>query len=285
MGIAAATGHVLAQETNPSAYYNRGMAHIARKEWSEAIGELSEAIRINPSNASAYEYRGGALFAQGRFEDAISDFTHVVEIQPTNGMAYFNRASANRSAHRFERVLADVNESLRLIPTNGAAYKLRASMYSFRGEFNDAIKDWSEGLRLNPEDANTLTCRGSDYFQSGQFEKALDDHRKAIRLDPTCDLAYNNLAWLLATCPATDRRNGKQAVEAATKACELTKWQRWDWIDTLAAAYAEAGDFEKAISSQKRALSFQGISEADRQQAERQLALYANRQANHNGQK
>src|SRR5262249_49421907 len=67
--------------------------------------------------------------------------------------------------------------------------------------------------------------------------------------------AYRFLAQLLATCPDDKVRDGKRAVQYATTACELTDWKVPSCLETLAAAYAEAGQFEEAIRYQTRALS------------------------------
>ncbi len=226
----------------------------------------------------------GAYFAKGKWGEAISDFTRTIQLEPTNAAAYFNRGSVYRSAREFGKVIPDVNESLKLNPTNDLAYKLRASIYSFRGEFRKAIADWNDGLRLNPKDANSLACRGTDYFNDGQFDKAVQDYREAIQFDSKNDLAYNNLAWLRATCPEAGVRNGQEAVELATKACVLTNWKRWEWVETLAASYAEKGDFTKAIKYQKQAMSIGVLSEADHKEMTHQLSLYESRHPNHQGQ-
>ena len=68
--------------------------------------------------------------------------------------------------------------------------------------------------------------------------------------------ACNDLAWSFATCPEATSRNGTRAIEYATKACEMTEWKNGDFIDSLAAAYAESGQFQEAIKREQQALEF-----------------------------
>ena len=77
---------------------------------------------------------------------------------------------------------------------------------------------------------------------------------EAVQLDPKDAAAHNSLAWLLATGPQERFRDGKRAIDHATRACELTKWKRSAYLDTLAAAYAEAGKFDKAVEFQQKAV-------------------------------
>ena len=99
------------------------------------------------------------------------------------------------------------------------------------------------------------------------------------RGDPTrsaADGAYNSCAWIWATCPESKYRDGKKAVESATKACELTKWKDAFTVGTLAAAHAEAGDFVSAVKWQIKANELYADAQ-DMRKGQDRLKLYQER--------
>jgi Zn-dependent protease len=102
--------------------------------------------------------------------------------------------------------------------------------------------------------ANALTNRGLAQGRRGQWQNAIDDYHEAIRLAPQLATAHNNLAWLRATCPVDELRNGQEALEHATHACNATGWSTPNCLGTFAAACAEVGDFDQAVRWHKRAL-------------------------------
>jgi tetratricopeptide (TPR) repeat protein len=104
----------------------------------------------------------------------------------------------------------------------------------------------------------------------------VSDLQKAIKgngYDAQVTQARNGLAWLLATCPKSEFRDGKQAVELARRACELTQYKVWAYVDTLAAAYAETGNFKEAVAWQKKALE-SSKSDAEKSSLKERLQLY-----------
>ena len=86
-----------------------------------------------------------------------------------------------------------------------------------------------------------------------QAREAMVEYRKALALDDQLLLACNNLAWMLASHPDPQIRNGKEAVGLGERACRLTNYEQPFYLGTLAAAYAEAGRFNDAIATAEKA--------------------------------
>ncbi len=108
-----------------------------------------------------------------------------------------------------------------------------------------------KALQLNP-DATTYAIRGTAHQKAKDYAKARDDYRTGLKLNPNELTALNNLAWMQATCPDDEFRDGAAAVELATRACQLTKFKVKDYVTTLAAAYAEVGDFKRATEQAEK---------------------------------
>jgi tetratricopeptide (TPR) repeat protein len=128
----------------------------------------------------------------------------------------------------------------------------------------------SRGLKV----AEAHRFRGEVHRVKMEYDKALADLTEATTLNPNDPSALNNLAWLLATCPKGEVRDGRKAVEHATRACELTGWREPHPLDTLAAAHAECGDFEEAAKWEIKAVILGASDNAFQQQARRRLKLY-----------
>jgi Flp pilus assembly protein TadD len=121
------------------------------------------------------------------------------------------------------------------------------------GKPDEALAEYVEALRILPGSAEAHAEMAVLLSQRRQTSEALLHYREALRLKPDAPEVLNNLAWLRATHPRPEFRDGAEAVQLAQKACALTRSQQPMFIGTLAAAYAEAGRFADAVNAAQAA--------------------------------
>ncbi len=138
--------------------------------------------------------------------------------------------------------------------------------------FDKALADFDEAIRLDPEFAGAYTGHGIAHAKLGDYAAAHADYEHAIQLNPQDHSAQNNLAWLLATCPDDNYRDGSRALVLANRACELTGFSNWYCVGTLAAANAEVGNFEEARTWARETLRL--APQEERAGCKQRLKLY-----------
>jgi tetratricopeptide (TPR) repeat protein len=185
---------------------------------------------------------------------------------------FLARATTSYQGGEHDKAIGDYTEAIRLAPNYAHAYCCRGLAWYMKGEHDKAIADYTKAIRLAPNYAHAYSGRGLACYMKGEHDKAVGDYTEAIRLDPGLASAYNGLAWLLATCPDSKYRDGKKAVQYAMKACELSKWKNHGFLDTLAAAYAETGDFAEAVKWQEKAIEL--APEDEKENCRSRLDLY-----------
>ena len=223
---------------DPQVFYNRALVHQAMDESDLALEDYSKAISLKPAFTQAYFQRGSLYAKLGDFKNALSDFSEAIRLEPDYAPAYKKRGLAALQAGLYEQSLLDLSTALKKMPTDEALYN----------------------------------NRGMAYAAAGQFAFALTDYNRAIKLNPDAPQIHNNLAWLLATCPDPNHRNGAQALDHAKRACELSQWSYSGALDTLAAAYAELGRFEDAIKWQTTSIGY--APEQDKADLRARLEMY-----------
>ena len=194
---------------------------------------------------------------------------------PTDVATYTLRGIERFRGGELDKALADCARAIDLKPDYHVAYACRGGVWLEKGDLDKAIQDFTTAIRLSPRDAYTpLTGRGVAWRRKGRYAQAIADYHQAIRLNPIHgDSAYNALAWGLATFPDPKYRDGSEAIANAKLACKESQWRKATHLGTLAAAYAEAGDFGEAIRWQERALDL-ATPAYDKAGARDRLELY-----------
>src|ERR1700736_2031365 len=160
-----------------------------------------------------------------------------------------------------ENAYRNVEAALRSDPTLYPALYTRAKVFIRQRKYELAVKDCTEALRQDSTFVEAALLRASANAKLGRYAASLKEIEHCISIRPRIDAlarAIGDRAWLRATCPDPSFRNGQQAIKDATSACKLLEWKDEDAIDTLAAAYAEAGDFDSAVHYEGEALSTKG---------------------------
>jgi tetratricopeptide (TPR) repeat protein len=122
------------------------------------------------------------------------------------------------------------------------------------GKLREAQAELERALQLRPDDADARYAYGLVMAALDYEIAATGQLREANRLRRDWFDALRSLAWLLATSPEPKVRDGAQAVIVAERANQLSGYENPVALDTLAAAYAEAGRFDSAVATETRAV-------------------------------
>jgi tetratricopeptide (TPR) repeat protein len=220
---------------------HRSEAYLLSKQYPEALAD-AEAVLEKDEVVAASRLKAEILAQMGRLDEAIKVIEGLCQKLP-----------------------------------NQAELKTQLALYHLLNkEPQEAISAYDDILLLDPENFVALRSRGDAYLNMGKHAEAIADFEHALRVQPEDTTLLNNLAWVLATSPDAEIRNGARAVELATKACELTEYKMPHILSTLAAAFAESGNFDTAVEWSQKAVN---LEDSDvQEQLAKELASYQNKQ-------
>jgi Tfp pilus assembly protein PilF len=196
-------------------YYYREAGDAER-----AAGFFEKSLSLDSRNWSAHNYYGVMLFRQGKYDEALRHFQAAIDIYPLNFQALTNSGAVEFSRGNLALAKEHFEKAIEANPLYAEAHYNLALILTREGDFKDAVTHYGKCLEIATDDSDSL----------------------------------GNLAWLLATCPDDSIRNGRRALELAQRLERLAEKPYPRLFDILAAAYAETGQFDKAVQMAERSV-------------------------------
>jgi protein O-mannosyl-transferase len=237
------------------AHYNLGLAFANQKRFDAAMVEYRKALENKPDNPMYRNNLGTALSACGRIEEAIVEFQTILKKHPNFALAHSNISVALADQDQFEEAIFHCASAMEIQPDNAETPNNLGEALTGRGQFSAAMALFQEALKIKPDHARAREnlMRASQMLERAQ--KTLNQRREQIRLHSKDKALLNDTAWILATHPDASLRNGVEAVGLAQRAVELSDGKEPAILGTLAAAYAEVGQFAKAVQTAEKAIA------------------------------
>ena len=276
----------------------RAQIHVIAENLDEAITDASNAIKLDEKNIGALLLRATIYSEKQKLDEALEDINQVLELEPLLVQGIQMRGMILSQQENFSEAIEDIRLLAESDTSNQFLQRQLAMLYNADEQPRKAIEIYDKLLKYNTEDnwegkSNTkkmvfisrraagLRGRGDARLSTGEHELAVEDYDEALKLgeelrrveeeegaepSPPDDGVLNNLAWVLATSPLDEVRDGERAIELATQAAEVTEFKQAHILSTLASAYAETGDFESANDWIQKAI------ELNREEGEQQAS-------------
>ena len=236
------------------AHTNLGMVLVQKGQVDEAIVHYRAALQMQPNSWDDEYNLGIALLSKGEVDEGIVHCEKAVAIQPNDPDAQVCLGSALLEKKRIDEAIMHYQKALAMRPDYVLAQCGLGRALLEKGELDTAIQHFHAALKIQPEHADCHTVLAVALDKKGETIEAIQHYKKALEISPHSLSALTNLAWLLATCSDGSLREGNQALDLASQANQLSGGTNTIVLRTLAAAYAESGEFGKAIETDQTAM-------------------------------
>ena len=230
--------------------------------WKSSETLWNHTLTVTGENDVAHNNLGFLFLRRGELDKAISEFQAALNIRSKNiethyslGAALIQNNLGNALARKqlWDEAIDHLQEAVRLRPDYADAYFNLGSVLFQQGRIDQAIAQWQKALAIRPTDAEAHRSLASALRKEGKLKEAIAEYEQALNVVPEDSVALNNLAWILATSSDASMRDGARAVTLAAKAVQASGGRDPNFLRTLAAARAEAGQFAEAVATAEAA--------------------------------
>jgi arylsulfatase A-like enzyme/Tfp pilus assembly protein PilF len=223
-------------------------------EYESAEKNCREMIDRKPDLYMGYYKMAKYLMQRQKYSEAIDYIVKVTELEPDFVEGYIGLAKAYQNLNQFDTAIKYALKVLEIERESISAYYHLSICYYEKGMFDEPQKYLNREIRENPRYYKVVQGLATKLYEKGQIRRAHKKYSKLLELDPDSYDGLNSMSWLQAASMIDGIRNPRQAIDFALKACEISGYRKPEAIDTLAVAYAAAGDFQKAIETAQKAI-------------------------------
>jgi protein O-mannosyl-transferase len=177
-----------------------------------------------------------------------------VKKSPDKPRQHYNLGVVLARSGDLDGAIEQYRTALKLRPDHTAVYYNLGNAYARKGDAEDALHNYRRALQLDPDLFKCYYNIAKILFNQGKISEAIQNYQKALTINNRTPQTLYNLSWIYATSEDRKYRNGIKAIKLAEKLCMLTRHQQPLALDALAAAYAENGNFDKAVETARKAL-------------------------------
>ena len=253
-----------------------GSKAITALDIEEASSFFGRAKALEPGNPKVHLALGRLCFMVGQRVEARGFFEEAIRLDPKSDEAYFQLGLILRGEGRLTKAKQMFLKALGFHPNNPNVHNNLGVILLEQQKFKKAAETFHKALEIYPEHINARYNLGLALWGLGNTAAAMDEYRQVLGVKPHWAIPANSLAWILATDRNKKLRNGIEAVQWALIACKNDGRKNPEYLDTLAAAYAEAGRFEEAVRTARKSLNLaRSAGDADLvEEVEKRLLLY-----------
>jgi tetratricopeptide (TPR) repeat protein len=225
------------------------------RELAEDIVGSEMVIKADPDQVMEHNEVALLYLQFGKVAEAVAHFRESARLQPESAAAQYNLGTTLTQMGDYEEAIHHLEHALGLDPGYVRARNSLGAALRLQGKLAEAVRHFREALVAQPNDGDTLYNLASALTEQGEIDEAISDYRRVLQVQPDAPDALADLAWLLAAHPNPRFHDPSEAIRLAERASGLTHGQDAAVLDVLAAAYAAAGQFERAIATARAALA------------------------------
>jgi tetratricopeptide (TPR) repeat protein len=257
-----------------------GILELRRNHLPEAESCCLAALRLFPEFPEAHHTLGQTYVQSGRLDDAFKCFANATRLRPWYLTAYEAAGRVLLKQRKFAEAARWFSSCLECDPNYAQAYAFRGDALFYQQQWRAAVEDYRRAAELEPHTASHCFNLAAALEETNASAEARRQYRQGLKLEPDWPERAAEQAWQAATAPGTEAPLPEKALKLARQACQATEPNTPPkYLDVLAAAYANAGQFEQAAATVRLAIKVLADSE-DRERAEQyrqRLACYQNR--------